>query len=474
MVPSGRSDETILETLRTAVTSTSWMDSSGRADGTMQETEGLIAVRSGAMSGGPPVARERTLQIDDAWMRELLVDLLRIPSPSGRTDEIMQFLGEEVDKLGLTFELNRRGAMRIRLADAPGPRRAVVVHADTIGVAVRRIKDNGRLALVPIGTHSARFSEGARVTVFTDEPGRTHTGTILPLKASGHAYGDEVDTQGVGWDNVELRLDANVSTRKQAQTLGINVGDFVALHALPEVTRTGYVKSRHLDDKAAVAASLAAVKAIVDFEVEVPVGTDLLITITEEVGHGASSGLHDDVAEMLSIDAAVVAPLQSSSEHAVTVAMQDMVAPFDFHLTRKLIGICDRHHVPYRRDVFVNYRSDVAAALEAGAETRAALIGPGVDATHGHERTHLDSIRATAQLVALYLQTELTFPTWDKAAAGPLEEFPSRSVQPADRAPGITDSDGNGGLDSDVEAPDTPGVDVGADERGGAAAPPEA
>jgi len=447
------------------------MIASGRADETMHETEAARAVRSGASPEDPRVARERTLQIDDAWMRELLVDLLRIPSPSGRTDEVMQVLGEEVDKLGLTFTLNRRGAMRIRLTEGDAPRRAVVVHADTIGCGVRRIKDNGRLAVVPIGTHSARFSEGARVMVFTDEPGRTLTGTILPLKASGHAYGSEVETQGIGWDHVELRLDAHASTRQQVQALGVNVGDFVALHALPEVTRTGYVKSRHLDDKAGVAAALAAVKAIVDFDIELPVGADLLITITEEVGHGASSGLHADVAEMLSIDSAVVAPEQSSSEHAVTIAMQDMVAPFDFHLTRKLIGIADRHHVPFRRDVFVNYRSDVAAALEAGAETRAALIGPGVDATHGHERTHLDAIRATAQLVALYLQTELTFPSWDIAAAGPLEEFPSRSVQPADRAPGITDGDGNGGLDA--TAPQTPGVDAGAEERGGAAAPPQ-
>jgi peptidase M42 family hydrolase len=449
------------------------MVTSGRADETMHETDGVGAVRSGASPEVRRVVRERTLQIDDAWMRELLVDLLRIPSPSGRTDEVMQFLGEEVDKLGLAFTLNRRGAMRIRLSEGAAPRRAVVVHADTIGCGVRRIKDNGRLSVVPIGTHSARFSEGARVTVFTDEPGRTLTGTILPLKASGHAYGDEVETQGVGWDHVELRLDAHVSSRKQVQALGVNVGDFVALHALPEVTRTGYVKSRHLDDKAGVAAALAAVKAIVDFDIELPVGADLLITITEEVGHGASSGLHADVAEMLSIDSAVVAPEQSSSEHAVTIAMQDMVAPFDFHLTRKLIGIAERHHVPYRRDVFVNYRSDVAAALEAGAETRAALIGPGVDATHGHERTHLDAIRATAQLVALYLQTELTFPSWDVAATGPLEQFPSRSVQPADRAPGITDGGGNGGLDDDAAAPQTPGVDAGADERGGAAAPPE-
>lgn len=411
-----------------------------------------------------------TLAIDDAWMRQVLVDMLRISSPTGRTDHVMQFIGEEVEKLGLDFEMNRRGTMRIRLAGGEGPSRAVVVHSDTIGCVVRAIKDNGRLALVPVGTHSARFSEGARVTVYADEPGVEVTGTILPLKASGHAWGDEVDTQGVGWDHVELRLDAAVSTRREVTALGIHVGDFVALHALPEITRTGYVKSRHLDDKAGVAAVLAAARAVVDHGVEVPVPTNLIVTITEEVGHGASSGLPPGLAEMLAIDAAVVAPTQQSTEHTVTLAMGDMVGPFDYHFTRRLIRLADAHRVPYRRDVFVNYRSDVAAALEAGAETRAALIGPGVDATHGYERTHLDAIRATSQLVGLYLQTELTFHDWDRTDGGQLRDFPSRSVQPAPPVSGIADADADRELDVDAEPGERPGTE---DDTPGSAGPRE-
>src|SRR5690606_24892927 len=135
-----------------------------------------------------------------------------------------------------------------------------------------------------------------------------------------------VDTQGVGWDHVHLRLDAHVSTRRHVEALGIHIGDFVAMHSLPEITRTGYVKARHLDDKAGVAAVLAALKAIVDEDVDLPVPADVLVTITEEVGHGASAGIDAGVAEMLSIDAAVVAPTQASTERTVTIAMQDMVA----------------------------------------------------------------------------------------------------------------------------------------------------
>jgi peptidase M42 family hydrolase len=379
----------------------------------------------------------KKLDIDLPWMQEVMLDLLRIPSPAGRTDEIMQYVGELLQGLGLEFSLSRRGAMVARLGGRRDvPERALVVHTDTIGVMVHTIKPNGRLRVAPIGTHSARFSEGARVTVFTDGPER-YTGTILPLLASGHAYDVEVDTQGVGWDHVELRIDEPVPTADDVRALGISPGDFVALQALPEITPSGFVKARHLDDKAGVAAALAAVKAILEHDVELDVPARLLITITEEVGHGASHGLQTGVSEMVSIDSAVVAPVQHSTETGVTIAMQDLHGPFDYHLTRKLLRLAAEHGIEANRDVFTHYRSDVASAIEAGAEMRAALIGFGTDATHGHERTHLDSIRQVAELTAVYLQTDLTHGDWDVHERGPLAEFPSTSVQPAPREPGI-------------------------------------
>lgn len=382
----------------------------------------------------------KKLDIDLDWMQDLMVRLLRIPSPTGRTDEVMQTVGEELEALGLPFELTRRGAM---LATAPGqhegPARAVIVHTDTIGCMVRAVKDNGRLAVVPVGTHSARFTEGSRVTIFTDDPAVELTGTILPLKASGHAYDVEVDTQGVGWDHVEVRIDAQVRSARDVHDCGIQVGDFVALNALPEITPSGFVKSRHLDDKAGVAAVLAAFKALLEHDVSLPVHTHLLVTITEEVGHGASHGLNTDVAEMVSVDSAVVSPEHTSTETGVTVVMQDLHGPFDYHLSRKLLRLADDHGIENHRDIFRYYRSDVASALEAGAETRAALLGFGVDATHGFERTHLDSLRNTAELVALYLQTDLTFQAWDAEPKGPLRDFPSTSVQPARTTPRIQD-----------------------------------
>jgi peptidase M42 family hydrolase len=372
------------------------------------------------------------VKIDTDWMRHVLVDLLRIPSPTGRTDAVMQYVGERLEEIGLPFELTRRGAMVGSLDAREGAlARAVVVHTDTIGCMVSGLKANGRLQLVPVGTHSSRFSEGARVTVYTDDPERWYTGTVLPTKASGHAFGDEIDSQPVSWEDVEVRVDENVDSPEDLAALGIQIGDHVAHMAWPVITRSGYVNSRHLDDKAGVAAALAAFKAVIERGDRLEVGAHLLVTIAEEVGHGASSGLYQDVAELLSIDAAVAAPGQASTETGVTVAMQDLHGPFDYHLTRRLFSLAQQHGIEVHRDVFRYYRSDVAAALEAGAETRAALIGFGVDATHGHERTHLDSVHAAAQLVGLYLQTPLTFANWDAAPTGPLERFPSTAVQPA-------------------------------------------
>lgn len=377
------------------------------------------------------------LKIDMDWMQHVLLQLLRTSSPSGRTDQIMYFLGEVLAELGIEFELTRRGSLVAAVhGEQNSPDRSVIVHADTIGMMVKELKANGRLAVVPIGNHSARCSEGARVTIFTEDADVCYSGTVLPLKASGHRWGDEVDTQGVGWDHVEVRVDEPASSVQELADLGIRVGDFVAHYTLPEITSSGYVKSRHLDDKAGIAATLAAFKALGDERVELPVTAHLLVTITEEVGHGASTGWHGDVAEMVSVDSAVVAPNQTSREDAITVAMQDMHGPFDFHLTRKLARLCESHGIPHERDVFANYRSDIAAALEAGAETRAALLGFGVDATHSHERTHLRSLRHVAELLTVYLQTDLTFGQWDVRGTGPLEEFPAED-QPAPTQPGF-------------------------------------
>ena len=369
-------------------------------------------------------------KIDVPWTLDLLLKLLRTPSPAGRTDAVMQLLGDVLADLPVDLAVTRRGSLLARLPGRADGARAVVAHADTIGCMVRDLKPNGRLAVAPVGTHSSRFSEGCRVTVLTDEPERTYTGTILPLLASGHAYGDGIDTQPTGWDHVEVRVDERCDDAGDLAALGIRVGDFVAIDSLPIVTDNGFINARHLDGKAGVAAALGALHALCRDGCALPHEVHLLITIAEEIGQGASHGLQEDVAEMVSLDNAVCAPGHHSIEDGVTIPMLDATGPFDYHLTRHLCGLCDEHGIRYARDLFRFYRSDVAAALEAGAETRAALVAFGVDASHGAERTHVDSIEAVARLLCAYILSPLTFERWDRTPQGELRDFPS-SRQPA-------------------------------------------
>ncbi|OBG78332.1 peptidase M42 [Mycobacterium sp. E2462] len=370
-------------------------------------------------------------EADRAWMIDTLLALLQTPSPSGRTDAVMQLIGDIFDDFGVPFTLTRRGALTAELAgESRTTDRAVVVHSDTIGCMVRELKDNGRLELVPVGTFSARFAAGARVRIFIDDPDEFITGTVLPLKASGHAFGDEIDTQPTGWEHVEVRIDRKVSSREDLVRLGLQVGDFVALITSPELTADGFIVSRHLDGKAGVAIALTLAKNFAENKVLLPHRTTIMVTITEEVGHGASHGLPADVAELVSVDNAVCAPGQHSLEDGVTIPMADMHGPFDYHLTRKLCRLAQECGIPFARDVFRYYRSDAAAAIEAGANTRAALVGFGLDGSHGWERTHIQSLEAAYNLLHAWLQTPLTFAKWDAKPTGSLRDFPS-SKQPA-------------------------------------------
>ena len=370
--------------------------------------------------------------IDHAYLEEVLLQLLAIPSPVGLTDAAVRYAAGRFEALETPYVLTRRGAIRATLAGREErPARAIVAHLDTLGAMVRALKDNGRLAIVPIGHWSARFAEGARLTIFTDE-GRLR-GTCLPLKASGHAFGDEVDSQPVGWDYVEVRVDAPVHDRAGLAAAGINVGDWIAVDPQPEIQPGGYINSRYLDDKAAVAALLTACKAVRDHGLVLPVDVHPLLTLTEEVGSGASAALHGEVAELVSLDIAIAAPGQNTSEHSATVCMQDMSGPFDYHLTHKLIALAKTHDIPLRRDVFKYYRTDAAAAVEAGNDIRTAMLGFGADASHAQERTHRDALTALTKMIVAYMTSE-PVARRDCRPMGSLQGF-TEQLQPGDMAP---------------------------------------
>jgi len=367
------------------------------------------------------------INIDTDYLRSILFKMLQIPSPTGYTDEIVHFVGRELVKMGVPFELTRRGAIRATLkGEQPNLDRAIVTHLDTTGAMVRELKSNGRLGIVMIGHWSARFAEGARVTIYTDD--HMFRGTIQPLKASGHVFNEEVDTQPVSWDNLEVRVDEKVYDKAGLEKLGFNIGDFVAVDTNPEITKSGFIKARHLDNKAGVACQLTAIKAIVESGITLPVHCHPLFTITEEEGTGASSILTGNIAAMVAIDNSTVAPGQNSREDTVIIAMRDQGAIYDYHLTHRLIQICEDNEIPYVRDLFRHYRSDAASALSAGNDIRTALICFGLDASHGYERTHIDSLVSLTNLICAYLQTTPRI-KHDKNKLGPLESFPMLQVR---------------------------------------------
>lgn len=352
------------------------------------------------------------LAIDAAYLQATLLELLAIPSPTGLTDEIVHYTGGKLEELGMPYELTRRGTIRCILRRNLPERRksspacAIVSHLDTIGAMVGQIMPNGRLALAPVGSWSSRWAEGGRVTLFTES--HRYRGTVLPLFASGHVFNERIDTQPVQWDQLELRVDAAIHSEADAVAHQIRIGDFVAFDPAAELLENGYIVSRHLDDKAGVAAVLAALRAVLTSGVAVPMACHLVFTLSEEVGSGARAVIQSDVSEIVGVDIGPVAPGQGAREQGVTIPLMDSAGPHDYHLTRRLIRMCEDMSIPYHRDVFPFYHSDASAAVSAGHDVRTALLCFGADGSHGYERTHISVLVCLAELLALYMQSGLT------------------------------------------------------------------
>lgn len=346
--------------------------------------------------------------VDGRYMIETTAALCRIPSPTGYTAEAVAFVEQEATKLGLSFRRTVKGALVAALpgavADGPG-KRALSAHVDTLGVMVKEIKRNGRLRLTLIGGYDWSTIEGEYCTVHTGS-GKTITGTILTNKASYHIHGKALADLKRDEQSIEVRLDERVQTAAEVGELGIEVGDFVSLDPRTTILPNGYIKSRHLDDKACVAILLGVAKALIDAGLQPAVASHLYVSTYEEVGHGTSAGLPEGVEEVIAVDMAAVGMGQTSDEFATTVCVKDATGPYDYGLSRRLIGLAQQHGIDCRTDIYTYYGSDVSQALRAGYDIRGALVGPGVDGSHSYERLHQSSLEETARLLTAYLVTE--------------------------------------------------------------------
>jgi putative aminopeptidase FrvX len=352
-------------------------------------------------AGRASASRLRYFDLDE--IQRVLVELCGTPSLTGFTDAAVAVVERELRAAGLSPVRTRKGALLARLEGrAPGAPRALTAHVDTLGAMVKGIKDNGRLRLTQIGGYAWDTIEGEYCLVHT-QAGRAVPGTILTTRASAHVHGQEVHRQERTEATIEVRLDEPTCSRAETERLGIAVGDFVSLDARTVVTDAGYIKSRHLDDKAGVAVLLGLARALHRGAPRPARTVHLFIAVHEEVGHGAAAGLPPEVAELVAVDMAAVGEGQTSDERAVTICVKDSGGPYDHRLSTRLRRLATAEEIPHRVDIYPSYHSDVAAALASGGELRAALVGPGVDASHSWERTHRDALEATARLLLAYV-----------------------------------------------------------------------
>lgn len=341
--------------------------------------------------------------IDSDYLLTFLADLLNTPSPTGYAQRAIDLTQTAPEKFpGLTLWRTRKGALvaewRGARSDTP---RALTAHADTLGAMVKEIKSNGRLRLSKIGGFAWNTVEGEGCIVFTSR-GETVRGALLLDKASSHVHGKEVNELPRNDQNMEVRLDARTTNAEETQALGIQVGDFVAFDPRVEITN-GFVRSRHLDDKACVACILAAVKSLYDAGLQPDQTTFLLISNYEEVGHGAAAGIPPQVTELLTVDMAALGEGQTSDEFHATLCVKDSGGPYHHGLSQRLRELADAHGLPYKVDIYPYYGSDGEAFWRAGGDVAVSLIGPGVDASHNYERTHVEALIATTQWIAAYL-----------------------------------------------------------------------
>jgi putative aminopeptidase FrvX len=346
-------------------------------------------------------------KVDVEYLIDLLTRLLRTPSPTGNTGAAIALVEEALEALGLRTERTNKGALVAALPGRSSTRpRALSGHVDTLGAMVKEIKEDGRLKLTQLGGYMWQTVEGEYCAIET-AAGKVYTGTVLAHKTAVHTYGREglADSKHTQ-DDIEVRLDERTGAAKETRALGIEVGDFVSLDPRTTVTESGYVKSRHLDDKAGVAIMVAAAKALVDAGVQPAQDTYLYISPYEEVGHGAASGIPEAVRELLVVDMGALGDGQNSDEYTVSICAKDSSGPYDLGMRRKLVALCREHDIPYKLDIYPHYGSDGSAALRAGADLVVGLVGPGVDASHAFERTHRESLLHTARLAVAYLVTE--------------------------------------------------------------------
>ncbi len=337
---------------------------------------------------------------------QLIKELVSIPSPSGNTNEVISFVENLLKEANVDTYRNRKGGL---IATIPGKvtqkHRMLTAHVDTLGAIVKEIKPSGRLKLDLIGGFKYNSIEGEYCRIETST-GKFYTGTILMHQQSVHVYKDAGKAER-NQENMEVRIDEKVKNADEVRALGIEVGDFVSFDPRVEVTANGFIKSRHLDDKASVGILLQLIKQIKAENIELPYTTHFLISNNEEIGYGGNSNITPETVEYLAVDMGAMGDGQSTDEYTVSICVKDASGPYHYAFRKNLVQLAEKHEIGYKLDIYPYYGSDASAAIRSGHDIIHGLIGPGIDSSHAFERTHKDSIENTTKLLYHYLQSEM-------------------------------------------------------------------
>lgn len=337
---------------------------------------------------------------------ELMDKLTGIPSPSGYTMEIMDTISKMMAGWNVDHVKTNKGGIIATIKGENNERhRLLTAHVDTLGAMVKEIKPSGRLKLSLVGGFKFNAIEGENCLIHTAS-GKTLTGTILMHQTTVHVYKD-AGTAERNADNMEVRIDEKVFSAEAVRELGIEVGDFVSFDPRFTALESGYIKSRHLDDKASTALLLQMVKHFSSASEKLPYTTHFYISNNEEIGYGGNSNIPSKTEEYIAVDMGAIGDGQTSDEYTVSICAKDSSGPYHYGLTRHLITLAQKNGIGYKVDLYPYYGSDASAAIRAGYDVKHALFGPGIEASHSYERTHTDSLKASAALLHAYVMSPL-------------------------------------------------------------------
>ncbi|PKM56825.1 MAG: aminopeptidase [Firmicutes bacterium HGW-Firmicutes-3] len=340
--------------------------------------------------------------MDMNYIKKQLSILVGIHSPSGFCDAVTDYVKIEANRLGYEVNYTQKGGIYVTIKGINDKEAiGVASHLDTLGAMVRSINDDGTIRFTSIGGYMMSSINGAYCSIYSRE-GKTYKGTMLSKKASVHVY-EEINDYKLIEENMLVRVDEQAKSKEDILKLGIEVGNFIGIDPMYRETESGFINSRHLDNKAGAAILLGLLATIKREKLVLKNTLQVIFTTYEEVGHGASY-IPENIRTLIAVDMGAIGEDLSCTELDVSICVKDSSGPYDHKLVSELLEIAKKKNLNYALDVYPFYGSDAGAALKSGANIRAALVGPGIHASHGMERTHEKALEQTLLLLLGFLE----------------------------------------------------------------------